>query len=159
MIFDLDTDRVRNRPGIKWGRQGPDVLAAWVADMDLELPDVVLDAVKARIDTGGLGYDFYDKPIPVLDVFVKRMGEAFGWQVEGADTVRVHDVIQGLELAITYCTKPGDGIIFQTPAYPPFFSSVEGHGRRVVPDPLICDDNGWRLDLEPPRVGGERPPM
>ena len=148
MIFDLDSERVRNRPGIKWGRQGPDVLAAWVADMDLEMPDVVLDAVRARIDSGGLGYDFYDLPIPVLAVFAERMDAAFGWKVDPADTVRVHDVIQGLELAITQLTQPGDGIIFQTPAYPPFFSSVEGHGRRVVANPLIRSDDGWRLDLD-----------
>ncbi|MCY3607367.1 MAG: PatB family C-S lyase [Acidimicrobiaceae bacterium] len=148
MIFELDAERVRNRPGIKWGREGPDVLAAWVADMDVELPAVVLDAVRERIDSGGLGYDFYDQPIPVLRVFAKRMSEAFGWQVDPLDVVRVHDVIQGLELAITYCTEPGDGVIFQTPAYPPFFSSVEGHGRRVVPNPLIRHDDGWRLDLD-----------
>lgn len=148
MIFELDAERVRNRPGIKWGREGPDVLAAWVADMDVELPAVVLDAVRERIDSGGLGYDFYDQPIPVLRVFAKRMGEAFGWQVDPLDVVRVHDVIQGLELAITHCTEPGDGVIFQTPAYPPFFSSVEGHGRRVVPNPLIRHDDGWRLDLD-----------
>lgn len=148
MIFELDAERVRNRPGIKWGREGPDVLAAWVADMDVELPAVVLDAVRERIDSGGLGYDFYDQPIPVLRVFAKRMGEAFGWQVDPLDVVRVHDVIQGLELAITYCTEPGDGVIFQTPAYPPFFSSVEGHGRRVVPNPLIRHDDSWRLDLD-----------
>ena len=148
MIFDLDAERVRNRPGIKWGREGPDVLAAWVADMDVELPAVVLDAVRERIDSGGLGYDFYDQPIPVLRVFAKRMGEAFGWQVDPVDVVRVHDVIQGLELAITCCTEPGDGVIFQTPAYPPFFSSVEGHGRRVVPNPLIRHDDGWQLDLD-----------
>ena len=148
MIFDLDAERVRNRPGIKWGREGPDVLAAWVADMDVELPAVVLDAVRERIDSGGLGYDFYDQPIPVLRVFAKRMSEAFGWQVDPLDVVRAHDVIQGLELAITYCTEPGDGVIFQTPAYPPFFSSVEGHGRRVVPNPLIRHDDGWQLDLD-----------
>lgn len=148
MIFDLDAERVRNRPGIKWGREGPDVLAAWVADMDVELPKVVLDAVRERIDSGGLGYDFYDQPIPVLRVFAERMQTAFGWTVDPLDVVRVHDVIQGLELSITHLTEPGDGIIFQTPAYPPFFSSVEGHGRRVVPNPLIEHDGGWRLDLD-----------
>ena len=45
MIFDLDLDRVRNRPGIKWERHGNDVLSAWVADMDLEVPDFITSAV------------------------------------------------------------------------------------------------------------------
>ncbi len=124
------------------------MVAAWVADMDVEMPPAVLDAVRQRIASGGLGYDFYDPPITVLDVFAQHMSEAFGWQVDPGDVVRVHDVIQGLELAITRCTQPGDGIIFQTPAYPPFFSSVEGHGRRVVPNPLKRHDSGWQLDLD-----------
>ncbi len=148
VIFDLDTNRVRHRPGIKWGRKGPDVLAAWVADMDVEQPTAVLNAVRERIASGGLGYDFYDEPIPVLEVFAQRMDDAFGWQVDPSDVIRIHDVIQGLELGVTRLTEPGDGVIFQTPAYPPFFSSVEGHGRRVVPNPLICHDDGWRVDLD-----------
>ena len=52
MIFDLDLERVRNRPGIKWERHGSDVLAAWVADMDVEVPDFIKEAVVARINEG-----------------------------------------------------------------------------------------------------------
>ena len=52
MIFDLDLDRVRNRPGIKWERHGNDVLSAWVADMDVEVPSFITEAV---IDESNLG--------------------------------------------------------------------------------------------------------
>ena len=97
MIFDLNLERVRNRPGIKWERHGSDVLAAWVADMDVEVPDFIKEAVVARINEGGLGYGFYDEPIPVLEAFKSRMSHAFDWNVETSDVLRVHDVIQGLE--------------------------------------------------------------
>ncbi|HCB34225.1 MAG TPA: aminotransferase [Acidimicrobiaceae bacterium] len=148
MIFDLDPHRVANRPGIKWGRHGSDVLAAWVADMDLEPAPVIEQALTERIAAGGLGYDFYDKPIPVLEAFVERMATAFGWQTETAEVIRVHDVMQGFALTIDRLTSPGDGVIVSTPAYPPVFSCIERAARRVVDNPLRLTDSGWQLDLD-----------
>ena len=148
MIFDLNLDRVRSRPGIKWERHGNDVLAAWVADMDLEVPDFIKEAVIERIEVGGLGYGFYDEPIPVLEAFKSRMDTAFGWAVDTEDVMRVHDVIQGLEWVLQTLTPPGSEIVVQTPVYPPFYSSVEGTGRNWVANPLLENEEGWALDFD-----------
>ncbi len=148
MIFDLNLDRVRNRPGIKWERHGSDVLSAWVADMDVEVPDFIKEAVVERINTGGLGYGFYDEPIPVLEAFKLRMLHAFDWDVDTSDVLRVHDVIQGLEWVLHTLTPPGSGIVVQTPVYPPFYSSVEGTGRTWVANPLLETETGWALDFD-----------
>ena len=148
MIFDLDLDRVRNRPGIKWERHGDDVLCAWVADMDLEVPEFITNAVIERINSGGLGYGFYDEPIPVLEAFRDRMRNAFDWRVEVSGIIRVHDVIQGLELVLDTLVPPGAGVVVQTPVYPPFYSSIEGVGRRWVANPLVEMETGWSLDFE-----------
>ena len=148
MIFDLDLDRVRNRPGIKWERHGDDVLCAWVADMDLEVPEFITNAVIERINSGGLGYGFYDEPIPVLEAFRDRMRNAFDWRVEVSEIIRVHDVIQGLELVLDTLVPPGAGVVVQTPVYPPFYSSIEGVGRRWVANPLVEMETGWSLDFE-----------
>ena len=148
MIFDLDLERVTSRPGIKWGRHGSEVLAAWVADMDVEIPEVVLSAVRDRIDSGGLGYDFYDEPIPVFHAFADRMRTAFDWDVDPDDVLRLHDVIQGLQWSLETLTEPGDGIVVQTPIYPPFITSVEDMGRRIVPNPLQRTEAGWQMDFD-----------
>ena len=148
MIFDLDLDRVRNRPGIKWERHGDDVLCAWVADMDLEVPEFITNAVIERINSGGLGYGFYDEPIPVLEAFRDRMRNAFDWRVEVSEIIRVHDVIQGLELVLDTLVPPGAGVVVQTPVYPPFYSSIEGVGRRWIGNPLVEMETGWSLDFE-----------
>jgi cystathionine beta-lyase len=148
VIFDLNLDRVRNRPGIKWERHGNDVLSAWVADMDVEVPDFIKQAVIERIEVGGLGYGFYDEPIPVLEAFKSRMNTAFGWNVETEDVMRVHDVIQGLEWVLHTLTPPGSEIVVQTPVYPPFYSSVEGIGRKWVANPLLESEKGWALDFD-----------
>ena len=148
MIFDLNLDRVRNRPGIKWERHGNDVLSAWVADMDVEVPDFIKEAVIKRIEVGGLGYGFYDEPIPVLEAFKSRMDTAFGWSIDTEDVMRVHDVIQGLEWVLHTLTPPGSEIVVLTPVYPPFYSSVEGTGRNWVANPLLENEEGWALDFD-----------
>ena len=41
----------------KWDRwAGRDILPLWVADMDFRAPDVVLDAIRTRVDHGVFGY-------------------------------------------------------------------------------------------------------
>ena len=148
MIFDLDLERVRNRPGIKWERHGSDVLSAWVADMDVEVPSFITEAVVSRIESGGLGYGFYDEPIPGLEAFKDRMQKAFNWEIQTSEVLRVHDVIQGLEWVIRTLTPDGSGIVVQTPVYPPFYSTIEASGRRWVSNPLIETEEGWALDFD-----------
>ena len=148
MIFDLDLDRVRNRPGIKWERHGNDVLSAWVADMDVEVPSFITEAVIERVESGGLGYGFYDEPIPVLEAFKTRMHKAFNWEIQTSDVIRGHDVIQGLEWAIRTLSPVGSGIVVQTPVYPPFYSTIEASGRHWVANPLLATEDGWALDFD-----------
>ena len=148
MIFDLDLDRVRNRPGIKWERHGNDVLSAWVADMDVEVPSFITEAVIERVESGGLGYGFYDEPIPVLEAFKNRMHKAFNWEIQTSDVIRVHDVIQGLEWAIRTLSPVGSGIVVQTPVYPPFYATIEASGRHWVANPLLATEDGWALDFD-----------
>jgi len=123
-------------------------LSAWVADMDVEVPDFIKEAVIERIEVGGLGYGFYDEPIPVLEAFKSRMDTAFGWSIDTEDVMRVHDVIQGLEWVLHTLTPPGSEIVVQTPVYPPFYSSVEGTGRNWVANPLLENEEGWALDFD-----------
>ncbi len=148
MIFELDPQKVMNRPGVKWGRRGADVLAAWVADMDLEPAPCIVQALQDRIAAGGLGYDFYDLPIPLYETFVRRMKSAFGWETSTDEIIRIHDVMQGFQITIEALTKPGDGIVLQTPLYPPIFSTITQNKRRFVANPLKETSDGWRLDLD-----------
>jgi cystathionine beta-lyase len=54
--FDDCPDR-RGTGSEKWDRwAGRDVLPMWVADMDFRSPEVVLDAIRSRVDHGVFGY-------------------------------------------------------------------------------------------------------
>ena len=55
-LLTADEARCRARAGVKWSKHGPDVVAAWVADMDFDPPQPVLDAIRGHLDRGDLGY-------------------------------------------------------------------------------------------------------
>ena len=49
-------DRLRSLRSDKWSRYPPDVLPAWVAEMDFELAPPVRDALIRAVELGDLGY-------------------------------------------------------------------------------------------------------
>jgi cystathionine beta-lyase len=71
-----------------------------------------------------------------------------GWDV-GEDAVTwAPGVVAGLAFSLMAYTKPGDGVIIQTPVYPPFYATIKEAGRRVVKNPLKREDARYVMDLE-----------
>jgi cysteine-S-conjugate beta-lyase len=140
-----DLERLRSLTCIKWRRYGPEVLPAWVADMDLPTAPAVSEAVSALVERGDFGYNF-SAAAGIPDAFIAWQEARNGWKPERTRTRLLCDVMQGVDLTLHLHTKPGDGVVVFTPIYPPFLSSVNGNGRRIVDCPL--DPDGWRLDPE-----------
>jgi cysteine-S-conjugate beta-lyase len=53
---DLDPDRLRQRRSEKWRLHPPDVLPAHIAEMDYDLAEPVLAALRAAIDRSDCEY-------------------------------------------------------------------------------------------------------
>src|SRR5260370_37511282 len=70
------------------------------------------------------------------------------WQPLPMSTQANIDVVQGVIASIVALTKPDDGIIAQTPIYPPFLRCIAETGRRLVESPLIDDGTRFVLDAE-----------
>ncbi|MGH1492504.1 MAG: MalY/PatB family protein [Acidimicrobiales bacterium] len=136
---------LRGLTGIKWSRHPDDVLAAWVADMDLAPPDFAVQAVRDLAERGDFGYNLTAvEQLPA--VFSEWQRRYHGWQPDVEEITIFNDVLHAIAHSIWLHTKPGDGIVLLTPIYPPFIKAVEGSGRRVVDVKL--DTEGWRLDPE-----------
>ena len=142
---DVSLELLRSRRSAKWTRYEPDVLPAFVAEMDfaLALPirEVLQNAI-ARDDTG------YAMPGRLAEAFTGFAAERFGWQVDPAGVRLVADVVSGVGELLRALTEPGDGVVVSPPVYPPFFSVTKTTGRRVVEAPLQASADGWRLDLD-----------
>ncbi len=136
---------LRQLTGIKWTRDGEDILPAWVADMDLAPPDFAVDAVRRLADRGDFGYN-RTASAQLPQVFCDWQSRYHGWEPDIESVTMFNDVLHAIAMSIWLHTDHGDGIVLLTPIYPPFINAVEGAGRRVVDVPLTGPD--WRLDPE-----------
>ena len=144
----LEIEQLRSLTGVKWTRDDPDVLPAWVADMDIRPPSGVLNALYGVIERGDFGYN--RRAVGLLpEVFAQWQQDHHQWSVDPAEVRTFCDVLHAVDVALWLHTDPGDGIVLLTPIYPPFLVAVNGSGRRLVDVPL--DPVDWRLD--PDRLG------
>lgn len=99
---------------MKWSRYPPDVLPAWVAEMDFPLAPAVHDAARAVIDTEDLGYC---EPDGLAEAFAGWATRYQAWRPDPALACPVGDVMAGVEAALRVLTEPGDCVVLLTPAY------------------------------------------
>ncbi|MET1131823.1 MAG: aminotransferase class I/II-fold pyridoxal phosphate-dependent enzyme [Aeromicrobium sp.] len=135
-MFDRSDEALRDRDNLKWATTPADVLPAWVADMDVEVPEVVARAVRDRLARGDVGYPDFDAPDPLVAAFEARMAERYGWTPSGGRGRLFTDVIQSFQVLVEMLTSAGDGIALHVPSYPVFLTSIADTGRRVVPTPI-----------------------
>ncbi|MCB1746680.1 MAG: pyridoxal phosphate-dependent aminotransferase [Gammaproteobacteria bacterium] len=139
---------LRQRRGEKWHHYPDDVLAAWVADMDFVVARPIRDALSARIAAADFGYPRAHRATGLPDLFAERVAKRFGWHIEARDVIILSDVVQGLYLALETLTARGDGVVIQTPIYPPFLHAAHETGRRAVHCPLVDDGEGYVIDFD-----------
>ena len=147
-------DLLAARGSQKWTEYDPDVLPAWVAEMDFALAPPIREALHAAIDRGDLGY------IGNVDGLIEAMYHFYDrrldWDLEGQYVSLVADVMVGFKELLLVHTQPGDGVIINPPAYPPYFKDIPHVGRRVVEVPLL-DDFGVDVDgLDRAFAGGAK---
>ena len=145
--LSLPLDVLRSRTGDKWGRYGPDVIPAGLADMDVATAPPARRAIEDLLDRNDLGYAADGLPDQVADAFARRMSERFGWFADPTGVRVLTDLVQGLSLCIELFSEPGDGVVVQTPCYPPILSEIEALGRRTVAHELRSESE-WRLDAD-----------
>jgi len=146
--FDVDIVRLRRRRTVKWTLYGPDVLAAWVAEMDFRVAPVVRAALLEAVDREDFGYLPADLS-ELTEACAGFLASAHGWVVPATRIFPVADVLAGISSALEVLVEPGSPVIVPTPTYPPFFEIVELTGRPVVPVPMLVDGDGrFTLDLD-----------
>ncbi len=141
---DLDLDRLRRRRSEKWRLHPPDVLPAFIAEMDYDLAEPVLAALRAAVDLSDCGYA---TPVGLGETFAAFAAARHGWVVDPGRVHLVPDVMAGFDAILQLTTEPGDGVVINTPVYPPFFKHIGFARRRVVEVPLARVNGRWELDF------------
>lgn len=146
--FDaLAEEDLRRAGSLKW-TMFPDMIGAFVAEMDFGVAPAVKDAVNEAFERGLTGY----LPSWLADELARataaRYSDSYGWAVPPEHVHPVPDVIAAFEFAITQFTSPGAAVIVPTPAYMPFLMVPQMHGRRVIEVPSIEIDGRWQIDYD-----------
>lgn len=147
--FDKLTER-RGTSSMKWDGEGDpaDVLQLWVADMDFRTAPVVTEAVLKRASSGIFGYTAVpDKYYVALELW---FAERHGWTINRQKVIYTSGVVPALSAIIKALTKPGQGVILQTPAYNCFFSSIRNNGCKIVENPLLRNEtpDGFTFSID-----------
>jgi cystathionine beta-lyase len=150
MASEFDFDRVidrRSTDSNKWRKFPPDVLPLWVADMDFPSPPAVVRALRARVEHGFFGYLADPNELP--GVVAERVAKRYGWRVGPEAVVTLPGVIAGFNQALRALTSPGDGLLIQTPVYPPILRAAGNHGLRRDEHALTRGADGrYTIDLD-----------
>lgn len=146
--MSIDFDKLIDRRGtssLKWNVAEGE-LPMWVADMDFAAASPIYEAMKKRLEHGVFGYavvsdEWYDA---VQGWWTRRHGFApkKEWMLfsEG--------VVPAISSLVRAFSKPGEGVLLQTPVYNCFISCVVDNGRNVVANPLAYNDGVYEVDFE-----------
>jgi cystathionine beta-lyase len=135
---------MRNVYSDKWWVVEQDELPLSVADMDLPIASEISAALIKHIKDGTLMYSAKQGIPGLKEVVANRLAMRYGWVVGAEQIQPLSATVPGLFLSVSAVTKPGDGVIVQTPVYTPFFEAIEYTGRKIVPAPL--SQPGYRVN-------------
>ncbi len=148
MLGRCSLDALRQRKSVKWRTHPPDVLPAFVAEMDFDLAAPIVEAATAALAIGDCGYGHKGE---LGEAFAAFAAKRLRWSPDPSMIFAIPDVMTGVAEVIQAVTPPGSGIVINPPVYPPFFYRLRLSGRRVVEAPLRRDEHG-RHDLDPEAI-------
>lgn len=127
---------------------GEDNLAPfWIADMDIETPDAIIDAVKERLDNKIFGYTIWKNPgfyEPIKSWWRSR----FNLSLTDEEISFAPSVLYTVGEVVRQYSSEGDGVILNAPTYNAFKNLLKGNDREIHPSPLIYSDGAYEFDYE-----------
>lgn len=136
----------RGTGNIKWDLQGP--LPFGIADMDIESPPCIVEAMQERLRHHFYGYAYMTGEL--RDAIADYLRERHG--VTEARPEWLHE-LPGCVPAFTlvtraFCTDPSDAAMVCTPVYPPMLHCHEDARCRLITAPCACTDGRWEFDWD-----------
>jgi cysteine-S-conjugate beta-lyase len=146
MLGNCTLAELSRRKSEKWRAHPPDVLPAFVAEMDYTLAEPISEAVRGALAIGDTGYPHAGE---LGEAFASFASARLGWAPRPEWVFPVPDVMTAIAEVLLATTEPGSGVVLNPPVYGPFFLRLGFLGRQVVEAPLRrLDDGSYDLDLE-----------
>lgn len=146
--FNKQVDRT-GTASLKWEKykdSDSDVIPMWVADMEFETSDKIIEFIKQRLDHPVLGYT--KAPSTLNDAVQEYLQNHHGWEIDTDWLVWVPGVVPALAVACETAGEPDDEILVFTPVYHPLLLLPPKKRRNRVDVPLAYDNGRWSIDFD-----------
>ena len=131
--------------GKVFGKDG--LIPMWVADMDFETPNFIINALKDRLEHPVFGYT--TEPEDFRPAITDWIAGHHGWKVEKEWISYIPGIVKGIGMAINALLEKDEKVIIQPPVYHPFRLVPQKNGREIVFNPLReMPDGSYEMDFE-----------
>ncbi|MCL2305439.1 MAG: pyridoxal phosphate-dependent aminotransferase [Planctomycetaceae bacterium] len=153
MLYEFDrlVDR-RDQGSEKWelaktafGDRAEEGIAVSVADMDFPTAPEIADAIRDAADRLVFGYTVPTSAY--YEAVVSWMQRRHNWTIRESQIAFAPGIVTALYHCLRAFTRPGDGVLIQTPVYSPFYSSVRTTGRTLITNPLRYEEGRYTIDF------------
>lgn len=123
-----------------------DVIPLWIADMDFETAQPIIDAINKRAQHGIYGY--VSKPDSYFQAFRDWQKKRNNWNIDKDLVSFSPGVVPSLSVIVKEFTTENDTVLIQTPVYPEFYEVIEAWDRTVLENQLIEKDGLYSIDFK-----------
>ena len=124
-----------------------DLIPLWVADMEFETPDFIVEALRERLEHPVFGYTVMHEGY--WDTVKSWIEGHHGWEVQTDWMTFIPGIVKGIGMVINALLEKDDKVIIQPPVYHPFRLIPQKNGREVVFNPLKeLPDGSYEMDFE-----------
>lgn len=120
--------------------------AMWVADMDFQVPQCVINALRKYVDQGVYGY--YKIPDSYYQAFIDWEEKRHHFRVDKEWIRFSPGVVAGFHWLVQILTRPGEAVIVHTPVYYPFLNAVKNNNRTLICSDLITNQGKYTINYE-----------
>ncbi len=119
----------------------------WVADMDFATPDVIIDAIKTRLDKRIFGYTkVFEKSY--YEAFAKWCKIRYDWTFNAHELVTANGIVPAIYELVNYICAKEDKVLFLTPSYANFKYAADRNESEFLCSDLINNDGYYAIDFE-----------
>jgi len=132
-----------NTDSVRWDKYNKDIIPLWVADMDFETPQCVIDAITKRLDHKVFGYTH--APYHLKEEITQYIKDQFGWTIDPEWIVFTPSLVSSLYSIAQQVTQADDHVMTLQPVYHHILQAASFSNRDYSAVPL--DANNHRLIL------------
>ena len=123
----------------------PEIIPAWIADMDFNVIPEVREAVIGYADQMVYGYTYAADSL--YQSILEWEKEEHGYSFDKEAIVFIEGVVPAISTAIQAFTKEGEAVLINTPVYPPFARSIKLNNRKLITNSLVEKDGLFEIDF------------